>query len=95
MKFSKSTFEEIRKGLRPAYHLLNPCELDGISFPHLVVNFGQVSVTHFDQLAAYANTGARRVRLLHPYREHLAQAFARFVMRVGLPQDIDDFPRDI
>ena len=26
-----------------------------------------------------------RLRLLPPYREHLAQAFARFFMRVGLP----------
>jgi hypothetical protein len=24
-----------------------------------------------------------------PYREHLSQAFARFFMRVGLPQPVD------
>jgi hypothetical protein len=30
-----------------------------------------------------------RLRLLPPYREHLSQAFARFFMRVGLPQPID------
>ena len=29
-----------------------------------------------------------RLRLNPPYREHLAQAFARFFMRVGLPVDI-------
>ncbi len=29
------------------------------------------------------------LRLLPPYREHLSQAFARFFMRVGLPQPID------
>ena len=29
-----------------------------------------------------------RIRVLPPYREHLSQAFARFFMRVGLPQDI-------
>jgi len=32
-----------------------------------------------------------RLRLLPPYREHLAQAFARFFMRVGLPADIPKF----
>ncbi len=32
-----------------------------------------------------------RPRLLPPYREHLAQAFARFFMRVGLPVDIPAF----
>jgi hypothetical protein len=32
-----------------------------------------------------------RLRLLPPYREHLSQAFARYFMRVGLPQDIPSF----
>jgi len=32
-----------------------------------------------------------RLRLLPPYREHLSQAFARYFMRVGLPQDIRPF----
>lgn len=32
--------------------------------------------------------GARRLRLLPPYREHLSQSFARFFMRVRLPQNI-------
>ena len=32
-----------------------------------------------------------RVRLLPPYREHLSQAFARYFMRVGLPDDIPSF----
>ena len=30
-----------------------------------------------------------RLRLLAPYREYLSQAFARFFMRVGLPQPVD------
>ena len=29
-----------------------------------------------------------RLRLLPPYREHLSQAFARFFMRVGLPEPL-------
>jgi hypothetical protein len=33
--------------------------------------------------------GMPRLRLLPPYREHLSQAFARFFMRVSLPQPID------
>jgi len=32
-----------------------------------------------------------RLRLLPPDREHLAQAFARFFMRAGLPIDIPEF----
>lgn len=33
----------------------------------------------------------QRLRLLSPYKEHLAQAFARFFMRVGLPHDAAGF----
>lgn len=33
--------------------------------------------------------GQPRLRLRPPYREHLSQAFARFFMRVGLPQSVD------
>jgi hypothetical protein len=32
--------------------------------------------------------GGKRLRLLPPYREHLSQSFARFFMRVGLPENI-------
>jgi len=38
--------------------------------------------------AVLANRGRPRLRLLPPYREHLSQAFARFFMRVGLPQAV-------
>ncbi len=37
-----------------------------------------------------ARTG-EGLRLLPPYREHLSQAFARYCMRGGLPQDIPPF----
>ena len=36
-----------------------------------------------------AARGRQRPRLLSPNREHLAQAFARFFMRVGLPVPVD------
>jgi hypothetical protein len=39
--------------------------------------------------AVLRQRGLPRLRLLPPYREHLSQAFARFFMRVGLPQPID------
>jgi len=31
------------------------------------------------------------LRMLSPYREHLAQGFARYFMRVGLPHDAKAF----
>jgi len=39
---------------------------------------------------SFAKTCNRR---LPPYREHLSQAFARYFMRVGLPQDITPFKK--
>ncbi len=92
LKYSKGLFDEIRKGRRPPYHLLNPCNIAEQRFPHLIVNFGQVMITRYDQLEQYAQDTKDRIRLNPPYREHLAQAFARFVMRVGLPQDIESLP---
>lgn len=84
----RKDFDQIRKGYRPAYHLLEGCQLDSHEFETILVNFGMIATTHYDTLKAFAGDSGERVRLLPPYREHLSQAFARFVMRVGLPQDI-------
>ncbi|MBA2468629.1 MAG: hypothetical protein H0V37_04420 [Chloroflexia bacterium] len=86
-------FSEMKKGRMPSYHLLKPCDLEGHARRHMVVNFGQVFTSSFAQLNWVATSGSGRIRLLPPYREHLSQAFARFVMRVGLPQDVGDLPR--
>ncbi len=39
----------------------------------------------------FAEASGDRLRLVPPYREHLAQAFARYVMRVGLPASLNEF----
>lgn len=60
-----------------------------ISIPHQVVDFHEVFSLPLDFLAAWVRAkGVSRLRLRPPYREHLSQAFARFFMRVGLPEDI-------
>jgi hypothetical protein len=72
-------------------HLLNRCNLEGLEFEHLVTDFGlafSVPLDYADHLAQ----ARPRVRLLPPYREQLAQAFARFYMRVGLPSPADSLP---
>jgi hypothetical protein len=87
----KSTKDGLKKGRHVAYQLLNPCNLDRHEAPHLVADFGaafSVPVTYAVELAG----AGERVRLLPPYREHLAQMFARFYMRVGLPIDYAPLP---
>lgn len=80
-------YEELRKGQQPNFHLLNPPSAPGGDY--FVVDFRNVYAVHFLFLQQYVSSLLTpRPRLLPPYREHLAQALARFFMRVGLPQDL-------
>ena len=45
---------------------------------------------HLDDFTAQPGS-RQRLRLLSPYKEHFAQSFARFFMRVGLPRDAGAF----
>lgn len=56
---------------------------------HLIVDFHSVfTVPRAFLDGLIVERGARRLRLLPPYREHLSQSFARYFMRVGLPENI-------
>jgi hypothetical protein len=85
--------EALRRGYAPGYHLLNKCDISGFESDYTVVDFRAVYGVHVDFLNKLVQAKAQRLRLLPPYREHLAQAFARFFMRVGLPVDIPAFSR--
>jgi hypothetical protein len=87
----KSKKSELRKGRLTAYHLLNVCEVAGHEAPHLVADFGDAFSIPLEYAVELAGTG-QRIRMLPPYREHLAQMFARFYMRVGLPIDVAALP---
>jgi hypothetical protein len=90
--YDPSKHKEVKKALSRggyhAYQLLNTCELEGQEFQHLVADFGDafsVPIEYARELAGER----QRLRMLPPYREHLAQAFARFYMRVGLPVNVN------
>lgn len=83
--------EDARRGNLPAYHMLAPCKLAGFESEVAVVDFRRVHSLPVGHVREFASSVGERVRLLPPYREHLAQAFARFFMRVGLPIDIPPF----
>ncbi|MEO8495413.1 MAG: hypothetical protein ABI614_10100 [Planctomycetota bacterium] len=83
--------EDARRGNLPGYHMLASCNLPGFASDVVVVDFRRLyslPLSHFRSLTTGADV---RIRLLPPYREHLAQAFARYFMRVGLPVDIPAF----
>ena len=87
----RSLKSDLKKGRRVYYHLLDECELSGHRTPHLVADFGDAFSVPFDYARELAS-GGDRLRLLPPYREHLAQMFARFYMRIGLPVDVRPIP---
>lgn len=91
---------KLKKGEIISYHLMNKCELEDLSYcglsdllrEYLVVDFRNA----YSIPLSFLNEGMetrheKRLRLLPPYKEHLSQAFARFIMRVGLPDEIPDF----
>jgi hypothetical protein len=80
--------ENLKRGHLPAYHLLSKNEDDLGVGDYQVVDFKDVYGIQLSALKNHVSKTDRRLRLLPPYREHLAQSFARFIMRVGLPQDI-------
>lgn len=83
--------EDLRRGNLPGYHLLNRCSLAGFERDFSVVDFRSLFGVSLATLKEMATSPSSRLRLLPPYREHLAQAFARFFMRVGLPVDVPPF----
>lgn len=87
-KSVKKTIDNLKKGHMPGYHLLNKSIENDIS-DFIVVDFRNVYGIHINSLKSLISNIDNRQRLLPPYREHLSQSFARFFMRVGLPQDIE------
>jgi hypothetical protein len=83
--------EEARRGNLPGFHVLAACSLASLEREVRVVDFRRVYSLPLAFVRRQAALVEGRIRLLPPYREHLAQSFARFFMRVGLPVDIPPF----
>jgi hypothetical protein len=83
-----SFWEMVRKGQVMGTHLLNGCDIAGHEFHFQLVDLQEIFTIPFAVVKHVINAGHRTIRLQPPYREHLAQAFARQFMRVGLPKDI-------
>ncbi len=64
------------------------------AIPWSIVDFHQLLVAPKSYLKRFALVTGPRLRLRSPYREHLAQAFARYFMRVGLLLDARAFEKE-
>ncbi len=89
---SSAYIQNLIRGNIPPLTLLHK-RLKQPVFPWSVANFRDLHVVERAQLDAQtAQAGSMtRLRLRSPYKEHFAQAFARYFMRVGLPLDATDF----
>lgn len=85
--------KKVREGLQPALCLLHRRRQEP-KLPWSVVDFHHLFVLPRKVVAEHARALGQRLRLDSPYREHLAQAFARYFMRVGLPHDAINFELD-
>jgi hypothetical protein len=89
------TTEMIRKRQMPRYALLSSETSLSVKMGIRLVDFGQVFSLPIGYLSTLAAKSGDRLRLLPPYREFIAQSFASFFMRIGLPVDIksSDLPK--
>lgn len=90
---SRDFRKKLIEGNVPGLSLLHKHDLD----PRLdwsVVEFHRLYTLPKSFLEQYAKSLGPRLRLRSPYREHLAQAFARYFMRVGLPHDAKAFEKE-
>jgi len=78
----------VASGQNVALHMLEKCEHKDLAFSQQIVDFRQTFSLPVDYLQAVANERGTRARLLPPYREHLAQRFSNYFMRIGLPGDL-------
>jgi len=83
--------EEVRRGYLPSYHMRADCELRDFQRGIRIVDFRELFSLPLGYARKRAGLSDQRLRLLPPYREHLAQAFARYFMQIGLPLDIPPF----
>jgi hypothetical protein len=85
----RSVHEEILKGRRPRYMRLAASDQPEVAMGIRLVDFSRIFSLPKAFVRQVAVSQGKRLRVCPPYREHLSQAFARFFMRVGLPQDIE------
>jgi hypothetical protein len=85
----KDVQKSILSGYRHRYAMLAAAEVVDSPIGVRVVDFGRIFCLPKAFVRQFAAGQGKRLRLCPPYREHLSQSFARFFMRVGLPQNIE------
>ena len=85
----RNTQQAVLKGQQYRYAMLDMSNDAALPMGIRIVDLGRVFSLPKAFVGQFAAKQGKRLRLCPPYREHLSQSFARFFMRVGLPQDIE------
>ena len=85
--------EQIRQGKIHKYFMLNRYNDNNLSYEIQIVDLSQVFSIPYEAMKQIAKQRGKRLRLLSPYKEKLAQSFAYYYMRVALPNDIPRFEK--
>lgn len=80
----------VQRGEQPPYCLLPPHEAEP-PMDWALIDYHHLFSLPKPYLEAFADSRGKRLRLKVPYREHVAQSFARYMMRVGLPTPLHAF----
>ena len=83
----KNFFKQLSSGKAMSHYLLDEDANIGLE-DYLVVDFSNSFTISLSTMKELANQQEEIIRLISPYKEHLSQAFARFFMRVGLPNNL-------
>lgn len=88
----KEEAANINKGKKPRYFLLDRySNADGTEQEdYKIVDFQNVFTVPVEVALEVVNRRANRLRLLSPYKEKLAYAYANYFSRIGLPEDINE-----
>ncbi|MFC7528009.1 hypothetical protein [Actinoplanes sp. GCM10030250] len=89
---SSSFHKSLVQGADVAYFLL-PEHVEEPSLDWALVDFHHLRLVDKSLCKEHAALMGERLRMISPYKEHLAQAFGRYMMRVALPETLHPFEK--
>lgn len=87
---SKEGKKGLIEGNNNAFVLL-PENDEGVEFGWSFVNFHYLYTVPYAYIQQIANSSPNRLRLSSPYLEHVSQSFAKYMMKVALPETLASF----
>jgi len=94
--YSSSNFKEaVRRGFIRNFFILAEVDFKEIKKEPCIINFREIFFTKIEVIRNHAEQQGKRIRLKNPYREGFSQAFAKFIMYVGYPEEIPYFKKTV